>query len=465
MPSLIWLTDRSRYETGTGRCARRRYLQYHAGPTGYGLARKGESVPLATGIYYARGVEQLMLFMKQSDQLPDVDVVRAAVKYAREAYERKLTLKGFHGALSSEITNETIKEQSVLIGGLIWAFALRFLPWLHESFRILEVEQERLHFLECTCGAGTGIFEQRIHDDRECAGTALMIRTDILAQHRRAQHLAYFECKTTGWESDAWAEQWETKPQLGLGTLDLEKRYGNEVTEIYIVGAGKGARKKDQYHPEDPMKRQQSPLCYGYCRPGSPPHAKDEWLPAREWKNEAGETKRISKAHRRRGIWELEKSDWPIWQAYQTSDPELQYDEFWFRQLPPSVLDRASFVLGPLNRQDAQLLSIRRSMLSDEIRWRETLWALYQEQQQGHTWASPEFQAKLDELVPCSWNCRPFGKEHQCEMTYLCFREAGWEDPIGSGKFQPRLPHHAPETEQAVARGLLPEDAEDLDEE
>ena len=312
MPSLIWLTDRSRYETGTGRCARRRYLQYHAGPTGYGLARKGESVPLATGIYYARGVEQLMLFMKQSDQLPDVDVVRAAVKYAREAYERKLTLKGFHGALSSDITNETIKEQSVLIGGLIWAFALRFLPWLHESFRILEVEQERLHFLDCTCGAGTGIFEQRIHDERECAGTALMIRTDILAQHRRAQHLAYFECKTTGWESDAWAEQWETKPQLGLGTLDLEKRYGNEVTEIYIVGAGKGARKKDQYHPEDPMKRQQSPLCYGYCRPGSPPHAKDEWLPAREWKNEANETKRISKAHRRRGIWELEKSDWPI---------------------------------------------------------------------------------------------------------------------------------------------------------
>jgi hypothetical protein len=50
-------------------------------------------------------------------------------------------------------------------------------------------------------------------------------------------------------------------------------------------------------------------------------------------------------------------------------------------------------------------------------------------------------------------------------MTYLCFREAGWEDPIATGKFQPRLPHHAPETAQAIARGLLPDNAEELEDE
>jgi hypothetical protein len=460
MTSNLWFTDRSRFETGTGRCARQRYLRFHYGPTGYGITRTGESVPLSTGTYFAKGVELLARGLQKTDELPDVQLVREAVRVARAAYETRVTAKGFRGALSSAITDETIKEQSVLLGGLIWAFALRFLPWLHETYRIVECEEERIHLLDCTCGAGS-IPTQAIHDERGCAGIALMIRLDIVAQHRRTNHLAYFECKTTGWESDAWAEQWETKPQLGLGTLDLDKKFGNEVTEIYIVGAGKGVRKKDK-SGDDPMRRQQSPLCYGYCRPGNPPHAKDEWLPAYEWKNEAGETKRASKAHRRRGVWELEKSDWPIWIAYKSSEPDLQYDEFWFRQLPSSVLDRACFVLGPLNRQDTQIQMLRHSMRAEEERWRDILWQLYEAQQQ-HAWASPEFQQLLDALIPCSWNCRPFGKEHECEMTSICFRQAGWENPIATSKFIPRRPHHTPETAQAIARGLLVEHAEDLD--
>jgi hypothetical protein len=103
-------------------------------------------------------------------------------------------------------------------------------------------------------------------------------------------------------------------------------------------------------------------------------------------------------------------------------------------------------------------------MLAEEIRWQGILWDLY-EYQQKFPWASPEFQAKLDELVPQSWNCRPFGKEHQCEMTKICFRESGWDNPLAMGGYQPRLPHHTPETEQAVARGLLAEEALELDEE
>ena len=463
MTSALWFTDRSRFEVGLGRCPRQRYLRFHFGPTGYGLARKGESVPLATGSYYAKGIEFLLQGVKEANELPDTFLVRQAVKHARDAYERRLVAKGFRSALTNPFSEETIREQSVLIGGLIWAFALRFLPWLLEHYRIVEVEQERLHFLHCTCGLGTHIIDQALHDGRRCQGIALQIRVDILAQHRHTSSLAYFECKTTGWDSDAWAEQWETKPQLGLGTLDLEKRYQNEVTEIYIVASGKGIRKKDK-NSEDQMRRQQTSLCYGYCRPGNPPLAKDDWLPAYEWKDLAGETKRASRAHKRRGVWELEKSDWTIWQAYKQDDPDLSYDEFWFRQLPPSVLDRASFVIGPLNRQDLQLASIRRSMLAEEQRWQAILWELYEYQQQ-HPWSSPEFQAKLDALVPCSWNCRPFGKEHECEMTSLCFREAGWEDPMMTGKFQPRLPHHAPETEQAEARGLLVVDSTELDEE
>ena len=58
IPLDLWYTDRSRYETGTGHCQRARYLQYHAGPHGYGWAPRASSVPLVTGIMLAEIQEQ-----------------------------------------------------------------------------------------------------------------------------------------------------------------------------------------------------------------------------------------------------------------------------------------------------------------------------------------------------------------------------------------------------------------------
>src|SRR5258706_3784566 len=428
MSSLIWLTDRSRYETGTVRCGMQRYLRYHAGPTGYGYAAKAESVPLTTGSYSHQAIDPLATILKVHDRMPTEAEVRAVIAQARAAYEKKLTKRGFRGGMfTGPVIEETIREQSALIHGMIWCLALRFLPWLHAHYRILEVEQERLHFLHCECGAGP--LPQADHDARRCTGKALMLRTDLLGQHREGGHLAYFEAKTTGWESDAWAEQWETKPQLGLGTLDLETRYGREVTECFIVGMNKGARKKDRQDdveegPLKGMKRQQSALAYGYRRAGNPPLAKDDWLPAYEWVNEAGETKRKSKAHKRTGVWHLQESDWALWRAFQGSEPDLSAEEFWVRNLPTNILDKVVFVLGPLNPQLEQVKSLRMGMIGEEERWQTILWTLYEIQRHGVGWGHPDFHAALDRLIPRSWNCRPFGKEHQCEFIPLCFKHA-----------------------------------------
>src|SRR5207244_9013740 len=123
-----------------------------------------------------------------------------------------------------------------------------------------------------------------------------------------------------------------------------------------------------------------------------------------------------------------------------------------------SVLEKVCFVLGPMNRQDHQIASMRRSMLAEEEGWQAVLWELY-DLQQAHPWASREVQEALDRLIPRSWNCRPFGKEYKCEFFGICHKEQGWEDPLGSGRWQPRLPHHLAELQQAIGRGLLAEEA------
>jgi hypothetical protein len=461
-PLTLWLTDRTRYKLGTARCPRARYLGSHFGPTGYGITARRESLPLVTGISVHRGLEGFATILAEFDRLPDIHETRAIIAETTADYIARVELRGYRGILSNQVTEETIREQAALISGLLWALRLKFLPWLHQGYRVLVVERERLHFLSCACGAPP--LDPTEHIRRQCSGQALMLRTDLIAQRRSGQSLAYFEAKTTGWDSDAWVEQWETDAQLGLGTLDTHALYGGDVTELYIVGLSKGRRTKDRFDPEQP-KRQMSPLCYGYARPANPPLQSEDWLPSYEWTNDSGEVKRASRAHRRKGVWLLGDSDWPMWRAYKGTDPDLTPEEFWVRFLPVSVLEKCCFILGPMNRQDEQLASLLRSMAGEESRWQETLWALYELQQRGWSWRDTRFQAELDRLVPCSWACRPFGKEHQCEFVPICHRHQGWDDPLGSGHYQPRLPHHQPELQQAIARGLLPAEAAEVDEE
>lgn len=461
VPVPLWLTDRSRYRLGTGRCGAARYLGYAFGPTGYGITTRADSLPLATGIYVHDGAAQLGRILLADDRLPTEAETREVIARVQAAYLEKVTARGFRGILQGPATDETIQEQSTLISGLLWVLRMKFLPWLHAQYRVLLIEQERGHVLRCTCGAGERA--PIVAHTEGCQGILLMLKNDCLAQSRASGNLAYFEIKTTGWESDAWAEQWETDPQLAIGTLDLPETYAKEVTELYIVGLGKGSRKKDKYAPESEgpqMRRQQSALCYGYCRPGNPPLASDEWLPAWEWVDESGQVKRANKTYRRRGVWTLPDSDWATWRAYANHDPSLKPDEFWVRTLPPSVLDKICFVLGPMNRQDAQLKQVRANFVGEEDRWRETLWRLY-EAQQTYDWSSDEFQRIFNELVPKSWNCRPFGKDAECEFVPICHRHEGWQDPLGSGRYVPRLPHHRPELDQAIARGLIVEQAQE----
>lgn len=461
-PLTIWLTDRSRWKTGLGRCMRQRYLGNHFGPSGYGITTTATSVPLATGSYVHLGVERMMEILRREDRLPALAEVRAIITEAQAAYEAECTLRGYRGVLQGAQTDETIVEQKVLISGLLWVVRLKVLPWIYEQYQVIEVEQERLHFLDCTCGAAP--LDAAEHIRRGCEGHALMIRTDILAQRRVGGSLAYFEVKTTGWDSAAWVEQWETDPQLGLGTLDLAERYGAEVTELYIIGLQKGRRVKDRGEggEEDPAarKRQQTSLCYGYRRPGNPPLATDDWLPAYKHTNADGVVKTASRAHRKTGVWELATSDWPTWEQYRNQDPAITPEEVWVRSLPDEILNKTAFILGPMNRQDHQLQAVRRGMLAEERRWEQILWQLHDELlSSGASWGGSAFQAVLDQLVPQSWQCRPFGAEHQCEFVPICHRESGWQDPLTmGGRYRLRRPHHTPEMQQAIARGLLVDD-------
>lgn len=461
-PLTLWLTDRTRYLTGTGRCGRQRYLSNHFGPAGYGIVRQSDSLPLATGKYVHEAFEILLRSMLETDQLPSRGLVRQAITAASEAYGRRIAARGYAGLLQSERSDYVIREQQTLLAGLVWAAYQTILPWLLQEFRIRSVETESIYVLDCSCGLSSAVLDARQHDARGCQGVGLMLRQDLVAERRVGSGGAYFEIKTTGSGGDAWAEEWETKPQLGLGSLGIKERLGLEITETYVIGLYKG-RRTLRGEGADAIRIQDSPLCYGYSKPANPPLAPDDWLPAYRWTDDFG-NHTASRAHQKRGIWELTQTDWPVWLQATQTDPTLSPSEFWATFMPESVLKQQVFLVGPMNRQDAQIASLKEQIVGEEHKWRQTLWELYG-LLQVHPWTAPDVQLALDRLIPASWDCRRYGKAHECEYVPICFKQEGWQDPIGSGKFVARRPHHDPELAQAVARGLLPDQGDEGEEE
>jgi hypothetical protein len=354
-----------------------RYLKNHAGPTGYGLVHNSESLPLMTGTYFHKALETLWLYLQANDALPPREVVRQAIADANKLYEKKIERRGFRGLLASESSDRVIVEQQCLIAGLVWGVWRNVLPWIHTHYRVLQAELESIYVLECTCGLGSAVLDASAHDAKGCHGIGQMLKQDALAEKREGGGLAYFESKSTGWGGDNWAPQWETKPQLSIGTFGVAERYGKEVSELFILAGYKGARRtskpKDVF--EEAITRQDSPFCYGYSRPGNPPLSTDDWLPSYEWTDEAGATRRVSRVHEKRGVWELPQSDWPVWENRPADDRSVM--EFWIDQLPQSVLDSTVYLIGPLNRQDAQIQQLKKHIVGEERHWQEIVWRLF----------------------------------------------------------------------------------------
>lgn len=467
-PSTFWLTDRTHYEMGAGRCARERYLAKHFGSAGYGIVRKGESVPLITGTYVHEIAEALFNHLLTTDTLPPRMVVRAAIAKAQASYLKKIEARGFAGILRTESSDLIVREQQTLIAGLAWVLDRYVLPWWHQLYKTLRVETEGLYILECSCGLGTGVLSAVEHQAKGCTGIALQIRQDVIGERREDQRLAYAELKTTGRDGQTFAEQWEGKPQLGLGGLNMPEIFGRPLSECYVIGLNKGYRKriKDETG-KTTGRRQESPLCYGYRAPGNPPVSTDEWKPAYEWVDAAGKTRRVTREYQKAGLWELATTDWPDALRGFAANPGLQPEELWVELLPEDVLRKQVFLIGPMPYPEQQTRILCRQLVGEEHHWQEIAWKLYEEALtlEGGFWATENFQALLDELVPASWDCNRFGESYRCQFWMICHREPGWEDPLGSGKYIARRPHHSAELEQAVARGLLPEQADEAEEE
>jgi hypothetical protein len=219
----LWLTSRSAFELGTQFCPFARYLGYHAGPYGYGYQRRATSMPLTTGTYTHEGCTEIATWLLetristgvQPDVAPD-EVIRWAANLMIEKYQAVVQKRGILAVVrdnAEQLANfqRIVAEQSVLIEGLIWAWALFRLPQILQEYLIVAVEEEEEYVIGCTCGLGEGLGAFSDHALRACGGIGLQSRPDLLLERRIDHAYCYTELKTSSTAKRSWVDSYERK--------------------------------------------------------------------------------------------------------------------------------------------------------------------------------------------------------------------------------------------------------------
>jgi hypothetical protein len=448
MALTLWLVDRSRYEAGTGHCAWDRYLTYHAGPNGYGYARLAQSVPTVTGTLIHEPIAAILQWCEEYDRLPTDTFVYAAIRQAIETYDRLVETRGLTTLGDPEALAKRTKEQTQLLEGLVWAWARVTLPAFLTEWQVVQVETERVTVIGCTCGLGDRIGEAEAHDARECQGIGWMTRGDCIARRRQTGGLAYHDVKTASMLSANWEAAYNYRVQLIAGVLGDERVLGQTIDEVYLWPLLKG-KYESTWNAEEGKasgpKFQNSPLVYGWKKAANPPLWDEEWATSFYYVGDDGKRHRLGKLFERTPLWEMDAATWAGC---------LSPGDYWTRVLlNEGKLGETSRVIGPIHRDDWKLESFLRELRGEERRWQETLWALHET---GGVWGEPAFMAALEARVTQNRGdaCHQYFGE-TCSKLALCERTPGWERPETIG-YIARRPHHQPELEQAISRGLLP---------
>lgn len=454
MASSLWLTDRSRYETGNGRCARKRYLESHAGPNGYGWARQAQSMPAVTGtLIHSPITDGVCTYLMAHDAIPPDTHIHTEILIAQQKYRDIVATRGLVHTTDPEVLDRIVNEQTTLLEGLVWTWVRAALPSFHDEWQVVAVEQERVSVVGCTCGLGDRLWDQQSHEARDCQGIGWMTRGDCITRRRATGTYAYHDFKSTGMNSGNWRDTWPHRIQVMAGVLGDESALDVKIDEVWIHPLYKGKHESTW----DPIARakvgakfQNSPLVYGWRRPANEPLYPEDWAPKFDYVDEDGKARKLGKDYNRQGIWTLPAA---LWKANGALSPS----HYWTGWIAPTgVLNEVWQPIGPIYRDDWKLEQFVRQLIAHETNWQAIVWELFTLREQGLDWETAEFQAALDRLVPQARGeaCQnAFGD--RCPMLRLCNREEGWQTPERIG-FIPRRPHHTPELEQAIGRGLLP---------
>jgi hypothetical protein len=303
-------------------------------------------------------------------------------------------------------------------------WALARLPRILSTGKCLSIERE--HPVKFTLDGGQQV--------------GIQTRPDIVWQRNGDGAVFIRNIKTCKVVDDKFREQWKIDMQTLSEPLAVEATGVHvQVSGVIVEGVAKG-KKLD--FPDSALPGlagkyyHNNPLIYGWRKEAEPPLTGEQWEHRYEWVDSSGQHRRLGKGWRKV----------PVWRHYPGGVAEWVH-KIWHEDA--AAFDDLFVELEPILRSDYEIERWKRQILHDV--YNRSVWASIVQRAQAcelHPELDPAMAADelLDTHFPmhtsngnCIW-------PRKCAYYELCHGTAG-SDPIGSGLYQVRIPHHPVPTE------------------
>lgn len=501
-------TDRSRIET-MQHCERERWLRYHEGPRGLGITSVAKPLPLAVGGAVHAGLAHLLTACSDPQNQSGADAIEVEAVAAALAdfaqYAGRLELATDEQAAMTLPDDPDLRrqmeggktayddylyhEQAALIEGLVRAYARRRLRPLLEEYEVLEVEREGTwqlvnvpHFVHHETGGpfGRGYME----DGPNGYEIVFMSRPDALLLNRRSRSLELLSYKTAASWDVRKARDAEHDMQGLSEAIEVEQRLGEwwrvihdcsgeviskaglRMTEFLAHSAApprilavryeyilKGERRKDKDASARfgfTVRTQSSPLTRAHLNAGMTA-GDEQWNWSYDYIKEDGSPSKLyAKNWPGKAVWEhMSTRAWiDMLDATHMAVGEEGREMGWQGAAQASGFTTEhpldSLFLPPIavHRNDDDLRDLVDQMGAQETRVAEGVAAVRAATDEG------ERRHLLN--VHFQQTRRACEYPSTCSFVKLCYGgEDIRRDPLATGLFVVREPHHTPETEAA----------------
>lgn len=366
-------------------CPRKAYLEYYYGGTG--IVPKKLDLFQATGTLTHNILRMVMEYAKQSGQVPGVDSLNMFCNLEIQEYRKSVEESGLT-EVSGDLELE-MQRQCALAEGLARAWTMQRLPKILEDYEIVAVEEE--------------------HEIPFGPGQMLLSRLDgVLRRKMDGELLAGPEFKTTGWISEQYIESWRYSTQTLSHCLDIQSTYNVNPAGVQMEFLYKGVKKKQ----EDGSTTYYSPLVRAY-------RMRDEF---------GSETYGFDSNLGR-------KRDWSAFDTYT-----MGMDK-WMEQIPVEILESMLFNTV-IYRSPIEQVEWQRQVALRQGRIQAGIIMLNEDnptEEAATEIMASIFPARLDQF------CYSNQYKKQCPYLGICYHQI--DDPIGSGQFVARVPHHPGEAD------------------
>jgi hypothetical protein len=344
--------------------------------------KKGLNLEQATGQLTHDILNEVMTEAKINKNPPDPHTMQHICDEAVAAYKKEVEEKGFD-EVSGEVELE-MTRQSLLAEGLARAWTKVRLPYVLEHYKVVSVEEE--------------------HDIPFGDNMVLMSRPDVTLERKvDGELVAGPEFKTTGWMNEDYIESWRYSTQTLSHCLDVEHSLGRAPVGVAMEFLYKGVRRR----ADDGSYIYYSPLVRGF-----------------KMEDEMGNVEYGFDSSLGR------KKDWNAF------DVAAMGMENWFPLLPDDVLDGMLFNVMVMRNPDELDTWVKQTKLR-QARIQAAIIQLFEDKPSRE--AAEEIMCNV---FPARMDRYCFSNQYHKKCPYLDICYGRVDDPIGSGKFVEREPHH-----------------------